>query len=53
VSVVSAAGQWEILAVNELGEECYATPAIAEGKLYVRTNAALYCFAEGGAQKKN
>lgn len=44
VSVVKAGGEWEILAVNELGEEAYATPAIAEGKLYVRTQGTLYCF---------
>ena len=41
---VSAAPQWDVLAVNDLQEECYATPAVAEGRLYVRTTSALYCF---------
>jgi len=27
VSVLKAAGEWEILAVNELDDECFATPA--------------------------
>jgi len=34
----------EVLAVNDLGEECHATPAIANGGLYVRTSDALYFF---------
>ncbi len=44
VSVVKAAGDWEVLAVNELDDECFATPAIADGKIYIRTRNALYCF---------
>lgn len=46
VSVVKAAGEWEILAVNPLGDEVFATPAFEDGKLYVRTKSALYCFAK-------
>ncbi|HEX2268754.1 MAG TPA: PQQ-binding-like beta-propeller repeat protein [Pyrinomonadaceae bacterium] len=44
VSVVKAAGEWEVLTVNELDDECYATPAIADGRLYIRTRSALYAF---------
>jgi len=44
VSVLKAAGDWQILAVNELDDECFATPAIADGKIYIRTRSALYCF---------
>jgi outer membrane protein assembly factor BamB len=43
-TVVRADRQWEILAVNDLGEESYATPAIADGRIFVRTRSALYCF---------
>ena len=46
VSVVSARGDWEILAVNNLDDECFATPAIADGRIYVRTRSALYCFGQ-------
>ena len=46
VSVVKAAGEWEVLAVNSLGDEVFATPAIDEGKLYIRTKGTLYCFAK-------
>jgi outer membrane protein assembly factor BamB len=44
VAVVRAGAQWELLAVNALDEGAKATPAIVDGKLYVRTYAALYCF---------
>jgi len=44
VIVLKAAPQWEVLAVNDLGEECSATPAIADGKIYVRTKSMLYAF---------
>ena len=46
VSVVKAAGEWEVLAVNELDDECYATPAIADGRIYIRTRSALYAFGK-------
>jgi outer membrane protein assembly factor BamB len=47
LSVVSAAAQWEILAVNALGEEVFATPAFADGQVFVRTRGTLYSFGAG------
>jgi outer membrane protein assembly factor BamB len=44
MSVLKAAGEWEVLRVNEMDDECFATPAIADGRIYVRTRSALYCF---------
>ena len=44
VSVLKAAGDWQILKVNQLDDECFATPAIADGRIYIRTRSALYCF---------
>lgn len=46
VSVVQAAGEWQSLSVADLEEECWATPAIGGGRLYIRTQKALYCFGE-------
>jgi outer membrane protein assembly factor BamB len=43
-SVVDAKGDWDILAVNALGDEVFATPAIADGRMYVRTKSSLYAF---------
>lgn len=46
VSVLKAGGEWEVLAVNELDDECFATPAISEGRIYIRTRSALYAFGK-------
>ena len=46
VTVLKPGGQWEVLAINDLGEECNATPAIADGRLYIRTRDTLYCFGK-------
>jgi outer membrane protein assembly factor BamB len=44
VTVLKAGAQWEILGTSDLGEEVWATPAIAGGNLYIRTRNALYSF---------
>ena len=46
VSVLKAGGDWQVLAVNELDDECFATPAIADGRIYIRTRSALYAFGK-------
>ncbi|MBM3737635.1 MAG: hypothetical protein FJW39_17790 [Acidobacteria bacterium] len=43
-AVVKAGAEWEIVQVNDLGEEAFATPAVIDGRLYLRTRNALYCF---------
>lgn len=44
VSVLKAAGDWSVIKVNELDDEVFATPAIADGRIYIRTRSALYSF---------
>ena len=44
ITVLKASGQWEILGVNDIGEEIHATPALSGGRIYVRTRSAVYCF---------
>ncbi|MEO7650485.1 MAG: PQQ-binding-like beta-propeller repeat protein, partial [Bryobacteraceae bacterium] len=46
VSVLEAGADWGVAATGDLGEEVFATPAIADGHLWVRTATALYDFAE-------
>jgi len=46
VSVLKAGRDWQILAVSRLDDECYATPAISNGRIYIRGQRALYCFGE-------
>ena len=42
VVVVRAAESYELLAINPLGEKSHSTPAIAGGRLYVRTFSHLF-----------
>jgi outer membrane protein assembly factor BamB len=44
VTVLKAGGKWDVLQINDLDEGCYATPALAGGNIYLRTNDALYRF---------
>jgi outer membrane protein assembly factor BamB len=43
-TVVSAEGDWKVLSTADMGEETYATPALEDGRIYLRTVGALYCF---------
>ena len=38
----------KVLSVNQLSGACLATPAIAHGRLFIRTSEALYCIAQTG-----
>ena len=44
IAVLATDGSLEPLAVNDLQDDIYATPAISGGRIYVRTRSALYCF---------
>ncbi|MBM3736249.1 MAG: hypothetical protein FJW39_10730 [Acidobacteria bacterium] len=44
VVVLRAAGDWEVLAVNDFGSNIYATPAISHDRMYIRTQDALYAI---------
>jgi outer membrane protein assembly factor BamB len=44
IAVLRAGADWRVLSVSDLGEPIVATPAIADGRVFVRTEAALYCF---------
>jgi outer membrane protein assembly factor BamB len=45
VYVVKAGPKFEVMATNELGEICMATPAISEGTLFFRTRHHLIAIA--------
>jgi outer membrane protein assembly factor BamB len=45
VYVIALGEQFKLLATNRLDERCLATPAIAGGELFVRTQSRLYCIA--------
>lgn len=44
VSVVSREAKWKTIHTLELNEPIFATPAIANNQLFVRTTSTLFCF---------
>jgi outer membrane protein assembly factor BamB len=46
VVVLESGPVLKVLAKNDMGEEIIGTPAIADGRLYIRTRNKLYCIAE-------
>jgi outer membrane protein assembly factor BamB len=44
LTVVDADSNFSTVSVNELDDVTYATPAIAGGRLFLRTRNTLYCF---------
>lgn len=44
VSVIRPGPDWEVLAVNSMDDEVFATPAFDDTRMYLRTRSALYCF---------
>jgi len=44
--VVKAGPKHEVLRTNSLGEPVYASPAIADGKIFIRGEQNMYCIGE-------
>jgi outer membrane protein assembly factor BamB len=44
--VVKASDRFEVICKNRLGEECYASPAIAQGQIFIRAAGHLYCIGK-------
>lgn len=44
VAVVKPGGSFDVLAVNDLGSPSYATPAIGDSRIYIRTVDTLWAF---------
>lgn len=51
--VVKAGAAFELLAQNQLGEECLATPAISNGTIFLRGREHLFAFRRGIAGKNS
>lgn len=46
VTVLAAGPKVEVISSYDFGERIAATPVIADGCLYIRTEKALYCFSD-------
>ena len=44
LAVVRAGKEWELMASNDLGEPLFATPALSDGRIYVRGQKSLFSF---------
>ena len=42
--VVKPGRQFELVRKNQLGEECFSSPAVSHGSLFVRTQSHLWCI---------
>jgi outer membrane protein assembly factor BamB len=51
VSILAAQRDWRVISSRDFHEKIYATPALGRGRLYLRTEKALYCF--GGAPQNS
>jgi outer membrane protein assembly factor BamB len=45
--VIRASPKFEVVARNSIGEECFASPAISRGQIFIRTVGNLYCIGRG------
>jgi outer membrane protein assembly factor BamB len=50
--VLTASGLFDLISSNPLGEECYASPAISYGHIFLRAAHHLYCIGKGTSQEK-
>jgi outer membrane protein assembly factor BamB len=46
IVVLKSGPKPEILAKNDMGDSCIATPAISDGRIYIRTLKKLYCIGK-------
>jgi len=44
LTVVSDAADWQVLHTADFEENCYATPALVDNQIFLRTVGHLYCF---------
>ena len=45
-TIVRPGTELDVVAENELGEECYASPAISRGQVFLRGTTHLYCIGK-------
>ena len=42
-TVIQPGPKFTVVSKNELGEDCYASPAVSQGHIYIRGEKNLYC----------
>jgi outer membrane protein assembly factor BamB len=44
ISIVAAQREWQVISSRNFHEKIYATPVLDHGRMFVRTERAIYCF---------
>jgi outer membrane protein assembly factor BamB len=44
VSILAETRDWRLISSHDFQEKIYATPVIEDGRIFIRTQKALYCF---------
>jgi outer membrane protein assembly factor BamB len=44
--VVKPGAGFAVIGRNEIGEKCYASPALSDGQIFLRSEKAIYCIGE-------
>jgi hypothetical protein len=52
VYVLKSGKDWTVIASNDLGEAIYATPALSEGRIYVRGQKSLFSFEASAGSRE-
>lgn len=45
-TVIESGPEFKVIASNALGERCQASPAVSQGRIFIRTDKNLYCIGE-------
>ncbi|MBI2806224.1 MAG: PQQ-binding-like beta-propeller repeat protein [Planctomycetes bacterium] len=53
IVVLAPGPELKVLTTNDMGEDCIATPAIADGRLYIRTRTNLFCIGDAPRQSQS
>ncbi|MHC1768683.1 MAG: PQQ-binding-like beta-propeller repeat protein [Verrucomicrobiia bacterium] len=53
VSIVSDSREWELVSSHPFEEKIYATPVLDSGRVFLRTDKALYCFQSPARPRVN
>ena len=50
--VLKGNGSFDLISRNPLGDECYSSPAVSHGQIFIRTTNYLYCIGKQNASAK-
>jgi hypothetical protein len=51
--VLKAGPTFDVVAENDLSEDCSASPAVSRGQIFIRTSENLYCIGRPPVQGQN